>query len=257
MARYKNAYRDELDEEIKEEVVVKEPVEPDPEEETFKKRYGDLRRFAQQKQTEYEDRIKTLEEEVSLAKKKPTEFPKSDEEFEAWASKYPDVVANIKTMIMKHSREVEDEFNEKLSRVKELEETINQQELKKQLHKLHPDYFNDILPTTEFIEWVSSQPKNIKDALNGWDVYAASRAIDLYKADMGISKKKDTSEREAAESVSTKGNSSGPSKTSGDYKFTESQVNAMHPREYEKNEDAIMEAIRTGKFKYDLSGAAR
>jgi hypothetical protein len=31
----------------------------------------------------------------------------------------------------------------------------------------------------------------------------------------------------------------------------------MSTREYEKNQDKIMEAIRTGKFVYDISGGAR
>ena len=39
--------------------------------------------------------------------------------------------------------------------------------------------------------------------------------------------------------------------------FTESEVNNMSAQEYEKNADAIMEAIRSGKFIYDMSGNAR
>ncbi len=37
----------------------------------------------------------------------------------------------------------------------------------------------------------------------------------------------------------------------------ESQVDKMSDKEYAKNQEAIMEAMRTGKFVYDLSGAAR
>ena len=37
----------------------------------------------------------------------------------------------------------------------------------------------------------------------------------------------------------------------------ESDVNKMSAQEYEKNADMIMEAIRSGKFIYDLSGNAR
>jgi hypothetical protein len=40
-------------------------------------------------------------------------------------------------------------------------------------------------------------------------------------------------------------------------KFSESLVQAMSDREYAANEEAIEEAIRTGKFAYDISGAAR
>jgi hypothetical protein len=34
-------------------------------------------------------------------------------------------------------------------------------------------------------------------------------------------------------------------------------VSKMSAQEYDANEDAIMEAMKTGKFEYDLSGAAR
>ena len=37
----------------------------------------------------------------------------------------------------------------------------------------------------------------------------------------------------------------------------ESVVQKMSTAQYEKNQDAIMEAIRTGKFIYDVSGNAR
>jgi len=37
----------------------------------------------------------------------------------------------------------------------------------------------------------------------------------------------------------------------------ESVVNKMSSQEYEKNVDNIMEAIRSGKFIYDISGSAR
>jgi hypothetical protein len=37
----------------------------------------------------------------------------------------------------------------------------------------------------------------------------------------------------------------------------ESQVQNMSTQEYEANSDAIMEAIRSGKFIYDISGGAR
>ena len=39
--------------------------------------------------------------------------------------------------------------------------------------------------------------------------------------------------------------------------FTESQIAKMSAQEYEKQEEAITNAIRSGKFIYDLSGNAR
>jgi hypothetical protein len=99
------------------------------------------------------------------------------------------------------------------------------------------------------------QPTYIQDALykNNTDAVAASRAIDLYKADKG--KKRSTS-KSAAQSVGRTSPTS-PTPTGGRAKFSESQVQAMSDREYEKNEEAILEAMRTNSFVYDVSGAAR
>jgi hypothetical protein len=43
--------------------------------------------------------------------------------------------------------------------------------------------------------------------------------------------------------------------TAGSY--TESQIAKMSAKEYENQEEAITNAIRSGKFIYDLSGSAR
>ena len=40
-------------------------------------------------------------------------------------------------------------------------------------------------------------------------------------------------------------------------KFSESQVERMSTAEFAKHEEAIMEAMSSGKFLYDVSGAAR
>jgi hypothetical protein len=39
--------------------------------------------------------------------------------------------------------------------------------------------------------------------------------------------------------------------------MSESRVNKMSTKEYEKHQDEIMDAIRKGEFIYDISGSAR
>ena len=63
----------------------------DPEEATFKKRYGDLRRHMQRTQEESNRQLLQLQEQVKALTKKQVKLPKSDEELDAWAKKYPDV----------------------------------------------------------------------------------------------------------------------------------------------------------------------
>jgi hypothetical protein len=124
--------------------------------------------------------------------------------------------------------------------------------------KAHPD-FGDIRDSDEFHEWADEQPKWIQDALyeNDNDSRSAARAIDLYKADMGIKTKKSASPKDAARSVNSRNNRSAPDTSDASGTFKESQVNKMSAQQYEKASDAIMESIRTGKFIYDMSGNAR
>ena len=48
-----------------------------------------------------------------------------------------------------------------------------------------------------------------------------------------------------------------PETTNTAGQILESEVQRMSSAEYEKRSDEIMEAIRSGKFVYDLSGGAR
>ena len=95
----------------------------------------------------------------------------------------------------------------------------------------------------------------VQDALyeNDNDARSAARAIDLYKADMGIGKKKPKSDKDAAKSVATKDSRSKPQENEESTYLKESEVQRMSPKEYEKRSDEIMEAIRSGKFIYDVS----
>jgi hypothetical protein len=74
---------------------------------------------------------------------------------------------------------------------------------------------------------------------------------------MNIQTKKPASNnKDAARSVNSRSNATPDSDDSKNV-FKESQVNKMTAQQYEKASDAIMEAIRTGKFIYDMSGNAR
>ena len=90
---------------------------------------------------------------------------------------------------------------------------------------------------------------------NDDDAKAAARAIDLYKADRNI-KTKSTRRGNAAEAVSSKNRGRPQSDLRGN-KIKESDVQRMSTADYEKNQDAIMEAVRGGDFIYDVSGSAR
>ena len=256
LEQLKKAQRGEVEEEVQEE---QEDEPANAEEKTFKKRYSDLRRHQQKQAEEFKKEIDELKRQLSTATKKEMKLPKSDEDIEEWAKEYPDVAAIVETIAMKKAREQSNALEERMKAIDELQQSASKEKAEAELMRLHPD-FGDIRDSDDFHEWADEQPKWVQDALyeNDNDARSAARAIDLYKADRGIkSEKKSKKDKGAAEAVSTKNARSTPQADESSTYLKESQVQAMSPQEYEKNSDAIMEAIRTGKFIYDMSGSAR
>ena len=238
-----------------------EPVEEEPtgaEEKTFKKRYSDLRRHQQKQAEEFKTELAELKRQLADATQKEMKLPKSDEDIETWAKDYPDVAAIVETIAMKKAREQSSALEERMKAIDELQVSATKEKAEAALMQMHPD-FDEIRDSDSFHEWAEEQPKWVQDALyeNDNDARSAARAIDLYKVDMGIGKSKPKSDKEAAKSVSTKNSRSKPQENETSSYLKESQVQRMSPQEYEKNSDEIMEAIRSGKFIYDISGSAR
>ena len=227
-----------------------------PEEKTFKKRYGDLRRHAQQKQQELKDKIRELEGQISTATKEAIKLPKSDDELAAWTKEYPDVAKVIETIATKKALELDKGMEDRLKAIAEKEAEAKRMTAESQLLQLHPD-FEDIRNDEDFHGWVERQPSWVQKALyeNETDARSAARAIDLYKVDMKIADtKKEKSDKGAASLVTAKNTSNvAKTKSSQSNQWRESQVAKMKAHEYEKNEKAIMEAIQSGNFIYDVS----
>lgn len=258
MAKYKRAESLEDELSYSQELAQQQPKEEakpsDPNEATYQKRYGDLRRHTQQQLAEKDRQLQEMKAQLETAAKGQIRFPKTDEEIEQWSKKYPDVAKIVDTIARKRANEALQEGERHLQGLKQLESKINRKEAEQQLMKLHPD-FNKIRASKSFHDWVALQPTYIQDALykNNSDATAAARAIDLYKADMRKAKSADP--KSAAEAVGR--TTSGAPTANAKGTWRESQVAGMSEKEFEKNEDSILEAMRTGKFVYDVSGAAR
>ena len=110
---------DEEQEENKDSIEEKEEPK-NAEERTFKKRYGDLRRHSQEKEKEYQKRLKDLESQLDNATKKEMKLPKSDEDLEAWAKEYPDVAKIVETIAMKKAREQSEQLEKKIKQIDEM-----------------------------------------------------------------------------------------------------------------------------------------
>ena len=237
-----------------------EETEDEPtnaEERTFKKRYSDLRRHQQKQTDELKAEINTLKLQLEQSTKKQIKLPKSDEDIETWARDYPDVAGIVETIAIKKAAEQQASLEEKVKALNDMQQSVTKQREETELLQMHPD-FEEIRNDDDFHTWAEEQPTWIQNALyeNDDDAHSAARAIDLYKADRNITAKKSSS-KDAARSVSTKGKRSNPASDDSGNSYKESDVQRMSASEYEKHSDDIMEAIRNGKFIYDVSGSAR
>jgi hypothetical protein len=230
-----------------------------PEEKTFKKRYGDLRRHTQEKEQQFQKQLDDLKEQLTKATKKEMKLPKSDEDIQAWAEQYPDVAAIVETIAIKKATEQSNDIKKRLKEIDELNASTIKEKAEVELMRIHPD-FDTIRDSEDFHDWAEEQPKWVQDALyeNDNDARSAARAIDLYKSDKGISKETKTkNDTSAARSVTSKGTRSTIDAKGSSNKILESSVQKMTAQQYEKNADTIMDAIRSGNFVYDVSGNAR
>ena len=223
------------------------------EEKTYKKRYDDLRRH----QNKLVEQVKTLEAQVS----DPSSFaaPTTEEELEAWKEKYPDVANIVSTLAKKEAQAMYNAADERLSRLDEIAEQADRAKAEAEIRAIHSD-FDELKESDAFHDWVDVQPKWVKDALyvNSDDPASVARVIDLYKADNNIvNKGKKASAKRAATAIVTKKGRTSVDAEESNGRITESDVNKMSTAEYEKRSDEIMEAIRGGRFVYDMTGAAR
>lgn len=229
------------------------------EERSFKKRYGDLRRYSQEQQLALQKQIDELKGQLKQTTEQQIKFPKTEEELDAWSRTYPDVAKIVETIAMKKAKEQAAVLEERFRSLDEKEKLTARERAEVELMNMHPD-FASIRDSDDFHNWVEEQPKWVQQALyeNDTDSKAAARAIDLYKHDKGISKAKRTeSYKDAARSVGTRTAKSAPVGDVPAGTFYESQVARMSTREYEAKQEDIAKAIKSNKFVYDLSGSAR
>ncbi len=222
------------------------------EEQTYKKRYGDLRRHM----NELTEKIKELEAAQKEGKITP---PKNEADVAAWMKKYPDVAAIVEAIAEKKASE---KFSGAEARLKQIDAMSAEAERKKnesEIRAVHKD-FDDLRDSDVFHEWAAEQPKWVQDALyeNADDPKSVIKVIDLYKYENGLDVKgRKAAAKDAASAVMTKRAKPEVDADGGGKKVYESQVQKMSTREYESRQDEIMEAIRNGNFVYDISGGAR
>lgn len=248
---------EETDEAVEAKEVEADDSELSAEEKSFKKRYGDLRKLQQEQKKEFDSKLTEMAKQLESATKKEMQLPTSEEEIEAWASKYPQVAKIVESIAMKKAKEQASEFEGRFAEIESMKADALRQKAEADLYKAHSDW-DEIRDDDAFHAWAEEQPKAVQDALyeNETDGKLAAWAVGLYKQEMGIKSKKPSS-KDAAKSVGAKAERSSPDASNSKGVIYESQVAKMTAQQYEKNAEAIAEAIQSGKFVYDMSGSAR
>ena len=226
------------------------------EEKSFKKRYGDLRRHMSEKEKEWKDRIESLESKLDgTASFTP---PKSADDIKEWATKNPDAAAIVEAIAEKKASEKFAKADERLREIDEARHEVERSKAEDTIRKTHSD-FDELRDSDSFHDWVGEQPKWVQDALyeNADDAASVVRVIDLYKADNGLTTTAKKAKTKAAAKAVGKGGRTKVDDDGSASMVKESDVSKMSDQEFSDNYDRILEAQRTGKFVYDMSGRAR
>jgi len=237
------------------EAVSEEPVEQEATRDEpykrpdYKKRYDDLKKHYDSKLNEFKSREQELLEKA--AENRPQyKAPKSPEELEKFRQEYPDVYEVVETVSHLQAEEKSKDLKEKLERLQQREQELIRKDAEKRLMDKHPD-FEDIRNSDDFHSWAKEQPKSIQDWVynNADDADLASRALDLFKRDIGIDVPKKSnsqkSRKSAADMVSTKTTTVEPQQTKI---WTEKEIAAMSMDEFDRHEAEISEAMQQGRI---------
>ena len=216
----------------------------------YKKRYDDLKKHYDNKLNEFKHREQELIEEAT---KNRTEYkaPKTEEELEEFKNTYPDVYEVVETVAHMQSESKAKVLEERLSKLQQREQQLIRKDAEKRLYDRHPD-FEDIRNSDDFHSWAKEQPDSIQKWIysNAEDADLASRALDLFKKDLGIEpvKTKSSSKKtrqSAADMVSTKTTSVEPKQKKV---WSEREIAAMSMDEFDKYEQEISEAMQEGRI---------
>lgn len=272
-AEYKKQFSHEPQEEQEEHTPLDTPTPlatTSAEEETWKKRHGDLRSYTSKQINELTVQLEDLKKTLKEKEREASKLPTNKAEAENWVKEYPDLARVLGTLIETQTEYVKEDVKTVRQELEAERHAMAKEKALNAVIKAHPDFLT-LINEQGFKDWVEKQPLSkseggrgrigqaLYDALykNETDAESAIEAVDVYKQDVAASKSKpNTQAREAATSV-RKTASGVPTDTSGKRTFSETQIDKMSAREYDRFEDEIDEARREGRFVYDITGAAR
>ena len=270
---YKKQFSGEVQEEQEEHTPLDTPAPlatTSAEEETWKKRHGDLRSYTSKQINELTAQLEDLKKVVKEKEREASKLPTNKAEAENWVKEYPDLARVLGTLIETQTEFVKEDVKTVRQELEAERMAMAKEKALNAVIKAHPDFMT-LINQQGFKDWVEKQPltkseggrgrigQALYDALykNETDPESAIEAVDVYKSDMAALKPKSNAmAREAATSV-RKTTASSPVDNSGKRSWSETDIDNMSSRDFEKYEQDIDDAKREGRFVYDITGAAR
>jgi|TARA_R100000049_G_C1935502_1_gene79362 Asp-tRNA(Asn)/Glu-tRNA(Gln) amidotransferase C subunit len=221
-------------------------------EHNWKKRYDDLKTLRDNELGKWRNREQELISEATASRPEYV-APKTIEELERFKAQYPDVYDVVETVSHLQGEAQVEELTSKISALEAREAEVLHREAESELLNKHPD-FADIRDSDEFHDWAKEQPDDIQAWVynNPNNVGLASRAIDMFKLDTGVSQKQTRSKSKrsnskAADMVSTKTTtveSTGQPKI-----WTQEEIAALPMDEFDRLEGEIDLAMEEGRVR--------
>ena len=220
------------------------------EDRVFKKRYDDLKKHYDSTINKHKEELTSLRTQLESSTKQFVP-PKSKDELEAWRKEYPDVYDMVETIAMNKATTQTADLENRYKDLKLQQEQIAKEKAEVELLKIHPD-FNELRANDDFHAWAEQQDPTIQSWLyeNTTNSKLASRAIDLYKADRGITKAKKEDKdlkKEAAKAIS-KTKKATDTDTPKKKIWTTSEIAKLKTHEFEKFEKEIDLARLEGRI---------
>jgi len=223
-----------------------EKSEVKTEEHDYKKRYDDLKKH-------YDAKLHEWKEEKDALVSQNSQPTISEDDIESFKESYPDVYNVVEALSTRGAAKEIEELRAEVSRLNQQEEKLKAKSAYQELLALHND-FPEVKKSEEFKEWIKLQPPSIADGIlkNSTDVKWASRVLDLYKADIGTTKRgrpRKQGNAAAAEAVTkTTAVNIATNANANKKVWTTSEIRRLKPSEFDKYEKELDQARIEGRI---------
>jgi hypothetical protein len=220
--------------------------------ETWEKRYADLRSYTDKRLDALVEQNKTLLEklaekdrEITQVKSAKRELPASEDELKEFSESYPVWDRIIEAKAMKLSQGEVDALRAEVEALRTQLKEEKTEKAKAKLKDLHPDW-EKLEKDPVFNSWFAEQPEGVKNLIRSSDIYEIARGLDLFKKEIGIKTKR---ERDLEASLAVKADAGVVPEENKPKIWTTSEIKKLSPREYEKLADEINKAMREGRIR--------